>query len=262
MAAAPLVLVDLPAEGVARLTLDRPAALNALSIDLCRELTTRLGEVQCDSAVRAVVLAGAGKAFCAGGDIPAMREAGDRVDVFLRELTLGLHGVVSAITRMPKPVIGAVKGAAGGGGLSLALACDLLVCAEDAKLVSAYTAIGLTPDGGLTFQLTRALGPHRAMAHILRNEPLLPADAKAHGLVHTVAPAAEVDEKAVALAAELARGPTRAFAVAKRMVWRYDSLESTLEEERQNISDSAATADGREGVAAFLEKRKATFTGR
>lgn len=259
---ADLVLVDVPAEGVARIALNRPGALNALNVELCTELTERLTEAQCDRAVRAVVLAGAGKAFCAGGDIPAMREAGDHVDVFLRKLTLGLHGVVSAINRMPKPVIGAIKGAAGGGGLSLALACDLLVCADDARLVSAYTAIGLTPDGGLTFQLTRALGPHRALAHILRNEPIRPADAQAHGLVHTVAPAAEVDQRALDLAAELARGPTRAFGVAKRMVWRFDSFESTLEEERQNISDGAASADGREGVAAFLEKRKPQFGGR
>jgi len=258
---ADLVLVDTPAEGVRRITLNRPEALNALNVPLCAELGERLAEAQCDRAVRAVVLAGAGKAFCAGGDIPAMREAGDAVDVFLRKLTLGLHGVVTAITRMPKPVVGAVRGAAGGGGLSLALACDLVVCADDARLVSAYTAIGLTPDGGLTFQLTRALGPHRALAHILRNEPIRPADAQAHGLVHTVAPAAEVDPKALDLAAELARGPTRAFGAAKRMVWRYDTLESTLEDERQNISDAAATADGREGVAAFLEKRKARFTG-
>jgi 2-(1,2-epoxy-1,2-dihydrophenyl)acetyl-CoA isomerase len=258
---ADLVLVDTPAEGVARITLNRPDARNALNVPLATELVERLSEAQCNRGVRAVVLAGAGKSFCAGGDIPAMREAGDGVDVFLRKLTLGFHGAVAAIHHMPKPVIAAVRGAAGGGGLSLALACDLVICADDAKLVSAYTAIGLTPDGGLTFQLTRALGPHRALAHILRNEPIRPADALASGLVHTVAPSAEVDEKAVTLAAELAAGPTGAFAAAKRMVWRHDTLEATLEAERQNIADRAATADGREGVAAFLEKRKPQFTG-
>lgn len=259
---ADLVHVDAPAEGVARITLNRPESLNALSVPLGTELVERLSEVQCNPAVRAVILTGAGKAFCAGGDIPAMREAGDSVDVFLRRLTLAFHGAVAAIHHMPKPVIAAVKGAAGGGGLSLALSCDFVVCADDARLVSAYTAIGLTPDGGLTYLLTRTLGPHRALAHILRNEPLRPADAHAAGLVHTVAPAAEIDAQAIALATELAAGPTGAYAAAKRMIWRDESLESTLEAERQSISDRAATADGREGVAAFLEKRKPRFTGR
>jgi len=262
MAEERFVRIDRPAEGVARVTLDRPDARNALSVELCSELAERLAEVQCDDAVRAVVLAGAGKAFCVGGDIAAMHAAGDDVRVFLRRLTLEFHGVITAITRMPKPVIAAVRGAAGGGGLSMALACDLVVCAEDAKLVTAYTAIGLPPDGGLTFQLTRALGPHRALAHLLRNEPILPEEGRAHGLIHTVVPAAEVDERAVALAAELARGPTASYAAIKRLVWSWDALETTLENERQQIADAAGRADGREGIAAFVEKRKARFAGR
>lgn len=258
----PLVLVDHPAEGVARVTLNRPEALNALSLPLCTELSNKLTEVQCDPAVRAVILAGAGKAFCAGGDLAAMKAAGDDVGIFVRQLTLAFHGVITALTRMDKPVVGAIRGAAGGGGLSLALACDLLVCAEDAKLVSAYTAIGFSPDGGLSYQLTRAFGPHKAMAHLYRNEPIAPAWAHAHGLVHTLAHAAEVDAKALELATELSHGPTAAYARIKRLVWRAESLEQTLEEERQQISNSAASTDGREGVAAFLDKRRASFQGR
>lgn len=257
-----LVVVDRPAPAVARVVLSRPEALNALSLELCAALSDALIAAQSDRSVRAVILGGAGKAFCAGGDLAAMREAGDGVGAFIRRLTLAFHGVVTAVTRMDKPVVGAIRGAAGGGGLSLALACDLSVVAEDAKLVPGYPAIGFSPDGGLSFHLGRALGPRRTLSILLRNQPIRPADALSWGLVTELAPAAEVDERALALAVELAAGPTAAFATVKRLVYRPGSLEEALEDERQRIADAAASADGREGVAAFLEKRRPRFEGR
>jgi 2-(1,2-epoxy-1,2-dihydrophenyl)acetyl-CoA isomerase len=247
---------------VAILTLNRPQAMNALNLALAEALLDALIECDEDGTVRAVLLTGAGRAFCGGGDIRAMAAAEEKAPAFLKKLTVFLHASVATIARMPKPVIAAVNGPAAGAGLSLALAADLVLASDRASFTVAYTDIGLAPDGSSTFFLPRLLGSKRAFQLIVSNRALTAADAHDLGLVSDVFPAEEFEACAREVARRLATGPTRALARAKNLLGLGGTLETQMEAERQAIAECAQTRDFEVGVQSFLEKRSATFSGR
>ena len=250
---------------VAWITLQRPAAFNALNLQCMKELFDVANRISSDRNVRAVVLTGAGeKAFCAGGDVAGF--AADPADVqrLLKEMTGYLHSAISRLAWMDAPLIAAVNGVAAGAGLSLVACCDLAIAADHAKFTSAYTHIGLSPDGSSTYFLSRLLGTRRAMELFMTNRTLTAAEALDWGLVNRVVPAAQLQEEAGKLAAQFAQGPTRAYGGIKKLLMMApnDTLESQLEREARQIGELSVTEDGIEGVRAFVEKRKPRFTGR
>ncbi len=253
------VLVDIRGE-VAVVTLNRPETANTLDLAMGRDLLTAALRCEADPAVRAVVLTGAGKAFCFGGDLRGMTGSGTPIEPYLKELTTHLHAAIARFMRMDAPVIAAVNGTTAGAGVGLVAMADLAIMAAGAKISLAYTGVGLTPDGGTSFLLPRAVGAKRAMELILTNRALTAAEALEWGLVNQVAPDAEVLDTALALAGKLAVGPKSAFGRSKRLsVASLGALESQLTLESETIAAQAATAEGREGITAFLEKRKAQY---
>ena len=250
--------------GVAVIRMNRPERLNAYNAEMGDALLSAGLDVSADPSVRCIVLTGTGKAFSAGGDVEMMSSIrGEGSEGFL-DLTVRLHAFIATLRRAPKPVVAAVNGVAAGAGFSFALACDTAVAAASARFTLGYQNIGLSPDGGITFFLARALGTHRAMEMTLYSKVLSASQAAAWGLLHEVFPDAEFPERVDELSSQLAAGPTLAFARAKDLYNRALSqpLEAQLEEERQNIAQSGATRDFREGIAAFLEKRPARYEGR
>jgi len=253
------------AAGDATLTLNRPEAFNALNMTLGRDLFHAVLEVDDDAAVRAIVVTGAGKAFCAGGDVKAFADNLDRIGALIKELTTYLHGAVSRLCRSEKPVIMAINGVAAGGGMSLALAGDLVLAAESARFTMAYSKIAATPDGSSTYYLPRLIGVRRALELYLTNRTLSAHEAQEWGLITRVVPDGELASAADALARELAQGPTRAFGGAKRLFHQAtsESLETQMELEAQAIAASGRTDDFRAGVTAFANKQPAPpFRGR
>jgi len=250
--------------GVATVRMNRPDRLNAYDEEMGDALLSAALSVSADPSVRCIVLTGAGKAFSAGGDVEKMATfRGKGTGEFL-DLTIRLHAFICALRRAPKPVVAAVNGVAAGAGFSMALACDAAVAASSARFTLGYQNIGLSPDGGMTFFLTRSLGTQRAMEMTLFSKVLSASLAAAWGLVQEVIPDADFAAQVEALAARLAAGPTLAYARTKELYNRALSqpLEAQLEEERQSIARSGTTHDFREGVRAFLEKRPARFEGR
>jgi 2-(1,2-epoxy-1,2-dihydrophenyl)acetyl-CoA isomerase len=249
------------ADAVATLTLDRPDARNALDANLKRELLAGVRGADRDPAVRVLVLTGAGSAFCAGQDL---REAsGPDAPPLSQILRETYNPLILAMRRLDKPIVAAVNGVAAGAGLALVLACDIRLAADSATFVLAFGRVGLVPDSGATWFLPRLVGPARATELALLGDPLRAEDAERWGLVNRVVPADSLAETVHTLAARLAQGAPRAIALTKRALNR--SLEATLEAQ---LEDEAAlqgiagrTADHREGVAAFLEKRPPRFTG-
>lgn len=253
-------------DGLAVLTLNRPDAYNALNLQMAEDLLNALIACDEDRAVRAVLLTGAGRAFCSGGDIRQMRAEADpdgRSGDFLKRLTVRLHAAVATLVRMPKPVVAAVNGPAAGAGLSLALTGDLVVAADTANFTVAYTAIGLAPDGSSTFFLPRLVGPKRAYELMALNRPMPAEEALSLGMINAVFPAANFAADALAYALRLANGPTRALGHAKQLLalGAHSGLETSMEFERRAIAECGRSADFIEGSNAFIEKRAATFKG-
>jgi 2-(1,2-epoxy-1,2-dihydrophenyl)acetyl-CoA isomerase len=250
---------------VAWITLNRPDAHNALNLQGVRELYDVATRCTTDPSVRAAVLTGAGdRAFCAGGDVVDFTAHSGDVGQHVKEMTAFLHLAVSRFAWMPAPLIAAVNGVAAGGGLSLALACDLVIAADTAKFTSVYTQIGFTPDGSSTFYLPRLIGVRRAMELYLTNRMLSAGEALEWGLINRVVPGSDLAAEARTLAMGLAKGPTRAYGGVKRLLQlsATGSLESQMEWESRCIAETSASDDGREGVRAFVEKRRPVFTGR
>jgi 2-(1,2-epoxy-1,2-dihydrophenyl)acetyl-CoA isomerase len=247
-------------DGVATITLARPASLNALNATMRGELLRAIKAAGRDDAVRAVVLTGEGRGFCSGADL----RGGSGERDFRRVLTAEYNPLITAIRELPKPMIAAVNGVAAGAGMSLALACDLVYAADDARLILAFGRIGLVPDSGVTRTLVRALGRHRAAALIFGGEPLSAADALAAGLVTSVVPAAELGSAVQAAAVRLAAAPTRAIGLAKRAINHAEDalLSESLAMEAALQELAGRTEDHAEGVAAFGEKREPRFVGR
>jgi 2-(1,2-epoxy-1,2-dihydrophenyl)acetyl-CoA isomerase len=242
---------------VAQLLLDRPEALNAFDLDMAGQLARHLAAVAADGAVRAVVVAGAGRAFSAGGDLKWALAHPQGAPAAFGELAGRFHEAILAIRRMPKPVLAAVEGVAAGGGFSLALACDFRVLGASASLRQAYTSSGLGIDGGGTFTLPRLLGLARALEVAAFDRPVPAARALELGLATAVCEDGQAFEEATRLAGELAGRSQHAFAMAKAL---FDAsfatpLEEQLERERRGMVAAAEHPDGREGLAAFAAKR-------
>ena len=260
------VLLEVSDDGVARLTLNRPDAANAINLELGRALAAAATELADSSSVRAVLLSGRGTRFCGGGDVRAFAEAageGPGLPEKLTGIVAALHEAIEAFARIDAPIIAAVQGSAAGAGLSLVALSDLVLSAQSTKYVMAYTAIGLTPDGGSTWHLPRVVGLRRAVELTLTNRALSAAEACEWGLVTRVVADDALMPEAEVLAAQLAAGPTRSFGVAKRLL--RDSLGATLTDQLANEERELLAAggrnDAREGVTAFAEKRPPTFTG-
>jgi 2-(1,2-epoxy-1,2-dihydrophenyl)acetyl-CoA isomerase len=246
---------------VATLTLDRPESLNALTVPIKVALREALGSIDRDRAVRAVILTGAGRAFCAGQDL-AERESPDAapLDVEVRER---FNPIIRAIRSMGQPVIAAVNGVAAGAGASLTFACDLRIAAEEARFVLAFGRIGLIPDSGATWFLPRLVGPAKAAELALVGEPLDAAEALRLGLVSSVVPGDRLLDEARAMASRLAEGAPLALALTKEALQRSSTidLDEALEGEAKLQGIAGASADHVEGLAAFKEKRPPRFSG-
>lgn len=258
--AAVLYAVD---DGVATLTMNRPQVLNALNGDLLAGLRDGLARAKADAAVRAVLLTGAGRGFCAGADLAgaAGRPQPFDVEQSLRER---YHPIVLAMRRLPKPIVAAVNGSAAGAGMSLALACDIVLAGESASFLQAFTRIGLVPDCGSTWLLPRIVGDVRARAIVMLADQIGARDALQYGLVWQVHADDRLLDEARACAQRLARMPTRAYDLIKQAlaVSSGNGLGEQLEVEGRLQAEAMATGDHMEGVAAFLAKRPAVFNGR
>jgi 2-(1,2-epoxy-1,2-dihydrophenyl)acetyl-CoA isomerase len=248
------------AGAVLTITLNRPDVLNALNSEMHRGLAAALRDAR-DGGVCAVVITGAGRGFCVGQDLTEFREAPGDIGSRLRG---NYHPNIRAIRALEKPVIAAVNGVAAGAGMSLACACDLRIAADSAPFVPAFINIGLIPDSGGSYFVTRILGPARAFEWLASGKRLTAAEAHAWGLVSEVVEADALATRVAELAAQLADLPTRGVGMTKRLLDHAvtATLEEQLEREAQLQLAATRTDDFREGVAAFLEKRKPEFTGR
>ena len=244
---------------VLTIALNRPDVLNAFDDGMHRALAVALEEARAPE-VRAVVLTGRGRGFCVGQDLTEFREAPGDIGARLRG---NYHPNVIAIRALEKPVIAAVNGAAAGAGLSFACACDLRIAADSASFVPAFINIGLVPDSGATYFVSRILGPDRAFEWLASGRKLDAAEAHAWGLVSEVVEDARLANRASKLATEWAERPTRGIAMTKALIDRAatSSVEDQLEREAELQTRATQTEDFREGVAAFLEKRPPRFRG-
>ena len=248
---------------VATITLNRPDAANALTLQMAEELHDAAIRCTHDTEVRAVVLTGTGRMFCAGGDLGEFHAHMHEGSAFITKVATSLHLAITRFTHMDAPLIVAVNGTAAGGGFSLALGGDIILTADSARFVSAYTASGLTPDGSCTWFLAKHVGLLRAKELILTNRRLTASEALDWGLVTRVVPADALATEARTLATQLASGPTKAFGGAKRLLTTaYEaSLEAQLDKEARSIAAMMQTHDGPHGIASFLHKETPVFEG-
>lgn len=247
--------------GIARITLNRPAAGNALHLALAQELAHAVLVCEQQPSVKVVLLTGNGPMFCAGGDLKAMAGFGEQVGLGVRELADALHRSISRLSRMDAPVVVAVNGPAAGAGLGLAMAGDIVIAAPSASFTMAYTRAGLSPDGGATQILPRMVGLRRAQELALTNRTLSAQEALDWGMLTRVAQDGALLDEAMAICRQLAAGPKLAQGHVKKLLLcgQANSLEAQLELESRAIALAAEADDGREGIAAFSAKRKPQF---
>ena len=254
-------------EGVFEITLNRPEILNAVNRETIAALAAAVAEAAGDGAARVVLLQGAGLHFCAGGDIgmfaELIRSAPAERQRALHAIVDTLHPLLTRMRHMPKPVLAAVQGAAAGFGLSLVLAADLAIAAEDAVFTSGYIHLGTSPDGGMTATLARAVGLKHAAELMLLGDRFDARRALELGLVNRLVPAPALAAEAAALAARLAAGPTFAYGRTKALIQATlgDAFDAQLRRETESFAACAATEDFAEGLRAFREKRRPQFSG-
>jgi 2-(1,2-epoxy-1,2-dihydrophenyl)acetyl-CoA isomerase len=251
-------------ESVVMLTMNRPDVLNAINELMLEELIEAFETAAHDNTIRCVVLAGAGRAFGAGQDLTVFASAHANGETLLVSQHLAkYHRLILAMRHMPKPVIAAIQGVATGISLNIALACDMRIAADNARLAEGFARIGLVPDGGGGYTLPRLVGLGRAMEIALLAEDISAPEAERIGLVNRCVPLAELERTTRELAKRLANGPTRAYGLIKELLYKSleMDLQSSLHLEGQLQDAAYATADHREAVDAFLHKRAATFTG-
>ena len=255
-------------DGVCRITLNRPQVYNALSPGLIHEITQAVEAAGTDDSVRVVVITGAGdKAFCSGADLKegfaAAASSGGQMNLG-DSLRNGYHPMIKAIRNLAKPVIGRINGVAAGAGCSLALACDVVICADEAYFSQIFVNIGLMPDAGSTFFLPRLVGPQRAFELSSTGRRVYGPEAAQIGLVSRSVPAASLDAAVDETVAYYATAPTRAIGAMKKVLNQslYSDLDHQLEQEAENQDALGKSTDAAEGIGAFLMKRKANFSGR
>lgn len=255
------VLLQIDHDGVARIILNRPEVGNAIDIPMAQALLEAAVTCSADPKIRCVLLTGAGRLFCAGGDVAAFADAGPRLPAFLKEITDYLHAAMGHLMRMPKPLITAINGPAAGAGVGLAIMGDFALAGPRAHFTLAYAGLGLSPDAGATWFLPRLVGLRRAQELCLLNERIHAAEATRMGLITRVAQDDTLELEAKALAQRLATGPSLALGATRLLL--LDSLdtplESHLEAEGRSIAALSGTPDGREGVAAYRERRPPRF---
>lgn len=250
--------------GVAHITLNRPEAANGINPEMGRELKDVAIACDEDPNVRAVLLSANGKLFCAGGDLRTFATFGDQIGIELKRLTTDLHALVSRLARMRAPLVIAVQGAAAGAGFSLAMYGDIVYASPNASFTMAYTAAGLSPDGGSTYVLARLVGMRRAQELVLTNRRLSAQEAFEWNLITKVVESDSLLSEARAMAEQLAAGPTDAYASARRLLLAAtgDNLETHMEYEAREICANAVGRDGSEGINAFANKRSPEFIGK
>ena len=251
-------------QGVAVITLNRPDVLNSFNRAMAVELRQVLSAATGNPEVRAVLLTGAGRAFCAGQDLAeAMPREGPAPD--LGDIVARFYNpIVRTIRQLDKPIVCAVNGVAAGAGANLAFACDFVLAASEASFIQSFSKIGLVPDTGGTFFLPRLVGMARATALMMLGDKVSAADAVAMGLIFRAVEGGKLMEEATALARKLATQPTRGLALIKRLLTESatNGLDGQLALEAQLQAEAGSTSDYREGVKAFLDKRAPVFTGR
>lgn len=256
---AAVVITERPAEGVGLIRINRPEARNALNLEVRRLIGRYLTEMSDDESIRCIVLTGNDKAFAAGADIKEMADAGT-IDMLLR----GTQKMWRTIYACPKPVIAAVSGFALGGGCELAMTCDIIIAGESAKFGQPEVKIGIIPGGGGTQRFPRTVGKYKAMRYVLTGDLFGAKEADAMGLVSEIVPDAEVEKRAIAMAVQIAELAPLAIQQTKESVIRGmdASLETGLTLETRTLQMLFASKDQKEGMAAFIEKRKPKFEGR
>jgi enoyl-CoA hydratase/carnithine racemase len=245
------------------LTIDNPDQRNALHPDVYHRGAAALAEASADPAIGAVVLTGAGATFSSGGNLNRLKANREQQPEVQRASVELLHGFVRAIRATPVPVIAAVEGIAAGAGFSLALACDLLVAAEDARFIMAYVKVGLNPDGGATAFLARGLPPQLAAELLFTGAPIGAERLAGLGVVNRLVPPGRAHDKALAWASEIASGPRAALGRAKRLIEAapHQDLDRQLDLEAELMTEAVHHAEAGEGIDAFLTRRKPDFTG-
>ena len=247
---------------IGTITLNRPQAFNSFNFDLGNDLVTALEACTDDNDVKVVIITGAGRAFCAGGDLVLFQNSPDTSNTF-RQVIKILNTGIMVMRRMPKPVIASINGAVGAAGMSIAAACDLRICASSVNFKQAYTSVGLVPDGAWTLLIPLLIGLGRASELVLLDPVFDAQKALDMGFVNQVVEDSELDKVTYNVASRLAKGPSVAFAIVKENLNNamLGFLERQLELERRGMTTVGKTADAMEGIAAFLEKRKPVFTG-
>lgn len=259
------VRLELHADGVAHLRLARPEAANGLNVELLRALHEAVLRIHGDGRVRAVLLTGEGKHFCAGGDVHTFLSKGEALPDYIRVATGYLQLVTAGLLRLGPPVICAVHGfAAGGGGMGLVCTADFVVAGESAKFLAGATRVAMVPDAGVSVTLTQLVGLRRATEILMLNPVISAAEALAMGLITRVVPDDRLLDESLALARQLAAGAPAALANTKRLLWSGigRGVEAAMPEENQTQAVLSGMADAREGLAAVIEKRAPRFTGR
>lgn len=259
------VLRDVAPNGVASIRLNRPETSNGLNVETLKALHDAVLTCHADRSVKVVLLSGAGKNFCAGGDVRTFESKGERLPDYLREATAWLQLATAALIQLRVPVITAVQGfAAGGGGLGLVCASDIVIAAKSAKFFSGAVRVGMAPDGGSSVTLSQLVGLRQALRILLTNPTLTAAEAADIGLITEVVDDDQLAARAESIAGDLAAMPTLALSATKRLVWSGvgASIEERLPEESRTVSELSGTADALEGLRAVIERRPPKYTGR
>lgn len=254
------LLLDIQ-NGIATITLNRPDVFNAFNDEMSYELQDALKKVEKDANARVVILTGAGKAFCSGQDLKAAAAAGNRS--FMDSLHKRYNPIIRAMRNMPKPILCKLNGVAAGAGCSLALACDMIIASENASLIEVFINVGLVLDSGSSYFLPRLVGSNKAFEWATMGTKVSATEAAHYGVVNKVVKAEELDETVNQIALYYASAPTKAIGLMKKMLNKsfHSDLETMLEYEAYCQEIAGNSADNKEGVQAFLEKRKPNFTG-
>ena len=249
---------------IATITFNRPEAMNSFDHRMAGELEILTEQVAADPAIRAVLLNGAGHLFMAGGDIQFFYERLDTMPAGVMKIVRHLNATINNLMQMPKPVLASVHGSVAGVGISLMLACDLVIAADNTKFTTAYSGIGISPDGGCSFQLPRLAGSKKAMEWLLLSEIFDANEAKQYGLINWVVAADELSTQTQHILNRLAKGPTQSYSRIKQLVNqnRQHTLESQLEQEGRAFAACSETDDFKSGVRGFLSKKRVEFIGK
>ncbi|MHA1300915.1 MAG: enoyl-CoA hydratase/isomerase family protein [Candidatus Helarchaeota archaeon] len=251
---------------IAIIRINRPKNLNALDLNSANEIKSALSYCADNEKIRCIVLTGTGRAFSAGGDVKDFKKAIDagEPDKFIASLSKVLHEIVILIRSIPKPIISSLNGFAMGAGLNLALACDIILAADSAKLSEAFVNVGLSVDGGGSFTIPKLIGRAKASELLFTGDMIDAKEAERIGLINRVIPASELEEKVEEFAIKLAKGPTKSIGTIKRFIdLSYENdFKTQLDMERENQIKISLTEDFKEGVTAFFEKRSPNYKGK